>query len=58
MGNIIAQHTKLLAAEIAELFKEAHTKDASFAVDKGIVHEIRELKIPSGAPIISLVFQR
>jgi ATP-dependent protease ClpP protease subunit len=58
MGNIIAQHTSLSDGEIAELFKEAQTKDANFAVDKGIIHEIKELQITTGSPIISLVFKR
>jgi len=58
MGNIIAQNTKLSAGDIAELFKEAQTKDATFALDKGIIHEVRELQITYGCPIISLVFQR
>lgn len=58
MGNIIAQHTKLTTGEIAELFKEAYTQDAKFAVDKGIIHEIRDVQITIGCPIISLVFKR
>ena len=58
MGNIIAQHTNLSEGEIAELFKEAQTKDANFAIDKGIIGEIREVQIASGCPIISLVFKR
>ena len=58
MGNIIATHTNLSEGEIAKLFKEAQTKDANFAVDKGIIHEIRELQITAGCPIISLVFKR
>jgi len=58
MGNVIAAHTNLSKEEIAELFKEAQTKDANFAIDKGIIHEIRKLQITSGCPIISLVFKR
>jgi len=58
MGNIIAQHTNLSGEEIADLFREARTKDAGYAVNKGIIHDIRDVKITPSCPIISLVFQR
>ena len=37
---------------------EAQTKDAAWAVEKGIVHEVREVQMQTGAPVITLVFQR
>lgn len=58
IGSIIGQHTNLNAKEIGKLFREARTKDADFALSVGIVHEIRDVNIPQGSPIISLVFQR
>lgn len=58
IGEVISQHTSLTEEAVAELFLQAQTKDAKFAVDKGIVHEIREVQIPAGVPVISLVFQR
>ena len=58
IGNIISQNTKLTQEEVATLFREATTKDARYAIDKGIIHEIREVNIPKGIPIVSLVFQR
>lgn len=58
IGNIISQNTKLSETEVADLFREAQTKDAGYAIDKGIVHEIRDVQIPTGCPIISLVFKR
>lgn len=58
IGSIIGQHTNLNAGKIRNLFREARTKDADFALSVGIVHEIRDINIPSGNPIISLVFQR
>jgi ATP-dependent protease ClpP protease subunit len=58
IGTVISRHTRLTEEEIAGLFRQAQTKDANFAVDKGIVDEIREVQIPAGVPIISLVFQR
>jgi ATP-dependent protease ClpP protease subunit len=58
IGTIIAQHTNLKAREIARLFREAQTKDASWAINKGIIQDIRDIQIPTGCPVISLVFQR
>lgn len=58
IGAIIAQNSTLTEQEIADLFREAQTKDANYAIDKGIVHEIRDVQIPPGSPIVSLVFQR
>jgi ATP-dependent protease ClpP protease subunit len=58
IGSIIEDRTKIEKAAIAELFREAQTKDADFAVGCGIVNEIRDVKIPPGGPVYSLVFQR
>lgn len=38
--------------------REAQTKDAAFAVSSGIIHQIKDVQIPVGGPVISLVFQR
>jgi ATP-dependent protease ClpP protease subunit len=58
IGTILEERTKLAKDQIEGLFREAQTKDAAFAVSCGIVNEIRNLEIPKGAPIYSLVFQR
>ena len=58
IGKVIEDNGSLDAAVIADLFKEMQTKDAAYAVSAGIVHEIRDVRIPTGAPIQSLVFQR
>ncbi len=58
MGSIISQHTSLSEKEIACLFTEAKTKDAQYALDKTIIHEIREVQIPPGCSVIPLVFKR
>jgi ATP-dependent Clp protease, protease subunit len=57
IGSIIKERTRIDEAAISSLFLEAKTKDADFALGCGIVEEIREVQIPSGSPIISLVFQ-
>ena len=58
IGNILVERSKLDSTETKDLFREARTKDAAFALDKGLIHDIRDVNIPKGAPIISLVFQR
>lgn len=58
IASIILERTKLDAKVVKSLFREAQTKDASYARTNGIVHDIREAQIPPGAPILQLVFQR
>lgn len=58
IGSIIKERTRLTEEEIGKLFLEAQTKDATFASGCGIVDEVRDVQIPPGSPVISLVFQR
>ena len=58
IGSIIQERTKIGEGDIEGLFREAQTKDAAYAVGSGIVNEIRDVQIPAGAPVFSLVFQR
>jgi hypothetical protein len=58
IGSILEERTTLTSDQIEPLFREAQTKDAAYAVSAGIVHEVKDIEIPPGAPIISLVFQR
>jgi ATP-dependent protease ClpP protease subunit len=58
IGSIIEQRTTLQSEEIPQLFLEAQTKDAAYAVRSGIVHEVRDVQIPAGSRIISLEFKR
>ena len=58
IGSVIIERSRLTQNEVEKLFLEAQTKDAAFAAGCGIVHEIRDVQIPAGSPIVSLVFQR
>lgn len=58
IGAIIEERTNLNKGQIEALFREAQTKDAAFAASCGIVHEVKDVNIPAGTPIYSLVFQR
>lgn len=58
IGSILKERTEIDEAAAQELFREAQTKDVAFAVSAGIVHEIRDVNIPHGSTVVSLVFQR
>jgi ATP-dependent protease ClpP protease subunit len=58
IGSIIRERSKLKAAEVEALFQEVKTMDTASAVEAGIIHEIKDIQYPPGAPIVSLVFQR
>jgi ATP-dependent Clp protease, protease subunit len=58
IGSIIGERSNLQPEQVAALFLEAQTKDATFAVSTGIVDEIRDVQIPPGSPVIALVFER
>ena len=58
IGSVIEERTSINRDDIAKLFLEAQTKDAAFAASCGIVDEVRDVQIPPGSPIVSLVFQR
>lgn len=58
IGQIVAERTTLTNEQVDGLFLEAQTKDSTFAIGCGIVHEIRNVEIPEGGPVVSLVFQR
>jgi ATP-dependent protease ClpP protease subunit len=58
IGSIIQERTQITETDVAALFAEAQTKDATYAVGTGIVHEVKDVSIPAGSPIVSLVFRR
>lgn len=58
IGSIIRERTHLQDDAIEPLFREAQTKDATFALNGGIVHEIRDVEIPPGSSVVTLSFQR
>jgi ATP-dependent protease ClpP protease subunit len=58
IGSIILDRTKLNQSQVRRLFREAVTKDAAFAASCGIIDQIRDVQIPPGSTILSLVFQR
>lgn len=57
IGSVLEERTKIDKTVIPELFREAQTKDAAFAVSHGIIDEIRDFNVPAGSAVVSLVFQ-
>jgi ATP-dependent protease ClpP protease subunit len=54
IAGIIAERSKLTESEIKALFAQGEAKDLAFAVEKGIIQEIREPSIPKDAPHVTV----
>ncbi len=54
-AKIISERTKLTAEEVRQLFRQGESKDPKFALDKGLIHEIREAAVPHGVPLHSII---
>jgi len=54
IAGIMAERSKLTESEIRELFLQGESKDLQFAIDKGIIHEVREPVVPKDAPLITV----
>ena len=54
-ARIIGERSKLTAQEVRELFRQGQSKEPQFALDKGLIHAIREVAIPEGVPLHSIV---
>lgn len=58
MARILSERTKLSTDDAHQLFQRAQTRDPHFALDKGIVHGIKDATVPKGAPFLQFVFKR
>lgn len=58
IAAVISERAGIKLEEVEKLFLEAVTRDPNYAKANGIVHDIREVQIPAGAPILQLVFKR
>jgi len=54
LAGVIAERCKLTEAEIRGLFLQGESKDLQFAIDKGIISEIRDASVPKDAPLITV----
>ena len=54
IAGIIAERSKLTEAEIRDLFLQGESKDLQFAIDKGVIHDIKDPAVPKDAPLITV----
>lgn len=57
IGEVIRHRTNIKANEVKRLFLQAATKDTAYALEKGIIHAVREFKVPAGSQLLQLVFK-
>ena len=55
IGKIISDRSHLTPSEVSELFSEQRVRDVDWALDRGVIHEIVDLKIPPDASIRQLI---
>ena len=56
IGLTISQNSKLTEGELEILFRQGEGKDVNFALEKGIIHEIKSPSVPSGAVHLAMTF--
>jgi ATP-dependent Clp protease protease subunit len=56
--GIYSDRSQITMDEAERLFLQETTLTAVEAVGRGIVHEVRQLNIPAGSPVLQLVFNR
>ncbi len=53
-ASLICGRCQLKEGEVRALFVTGKTEDTAFAMQKGIIQEVREIKVPVGAPFASI----
>ena len=53
-AQIIGSRTKLTLQEVRDLFRQGQSKDPTFALEKGFIQDIRDIKIPPNAPLFKI----
>ena len=54
-ARIIGERSKITAQDVRELFRQGQSKDPSFALEKGLIHEIRNIIIQPGSPLHPII---
>lgn len=54
--EIVVERSNLTAGEMSTLFQQGEAKNPAFALEKGIISDIRDLIIPEGAKVITANF--
>jgi hypothetical protein len=55
IGDILVARSSITSSQARKLFREASTKNAVQAKSAGLVRDIRDVQIPAGADVVSLV---
>ena len=55
ISNTITELTKISKFELDDLFLQGEVKSPEFDLDKGFIHEIKEMKLPKDAIVFSFV---
>jgi len=55
--ELIVERSSITESEMARLFQQGETKNPAFALEKGIIHDIRDLTLPVGAQVVTANFQ-
>jgi len=55
--ELIVERSELTEPEVIAMLQEGETKDPAFAMEKRIIHDIRDLSIPAGAQSVTANFQ-
>jgi ATP-dependent protease ClpP protease subunit len=58
IAAVLADRTQITVTEAKDLFLEQRTKDVDYALTHGMIDEVRDPNVPSGGPVVALVFQR
>lgn len=53
ISSTITKITKITKTELDDLFLQGETKSPDFALEKGFIHEIKEMKFPQDASVFS-----
>lgn len=55
--ELIVERSKITESEMVQLFQQGETKNPAFALEKGIIHDVRDLSLPFGAQVVTANFQ-
>lgn len=56
IADVVCSRTSIEPEEMDRMFLGQETHDTEFALNKGIINDVREFKVPAGVPFYQLVF--
>jgi len=57
IAALVSRSTSLSQANLKKLFAQGEAKNLDFALEKGIIHEVRDVSIPRNAQLLSINLQ-